>query len=155
LAELVTIDPVAMSVRATNVYEEQSLGVFELEKSNDMNPEGDVDKARAPFDTPGRVVIWGKYLSTHAKDLLSFGMCLSLRPLCLFVKLTIGYLDMWSLALAVFVVCWIEVSLVWYFQLMDVSDAVIHSANTWRILTSGSTSSRSSLSSYLPIPRLA
>jgi hypothetical protein len=55
-----------MSVRSTNVYEEQSLGIFddkddEEEDEDDFKPEG------------GRVTIWSRYVAMHARKQLSFG----------------------------------------------------------------------------------
>lgn len=54
------------SVRSTNVYEEQSLGIFEEEEDNDENDES--------FQATGhRVTIWSRYLAMHARRQLSFG----------------------------------------------------------------------------------
>ena len=55
------LDPIALSVRSTNVYEEKSLGVFEDEDEVEPNPEGD------------RITVWGRYLSWHARRQLAFG----------------------------------------------------------------------------------
>jgi len=52
------------SVRSTNVYEEQSLGVFH---EDDWHLEGD-----------SRIAIWGNYILQHSRTQLSFGMGLSL-----------------------------------------------------------------------------
>lgn len=57
----------AVSVRATNVYEEKSLGVFEPEEEV-AEPDDDSTK---PADA--RVAIWGKYLMRHVRRQLSFG----------------------------------------------------------------------------------
>ncbi|KAI0343670.1 hypothetical protein BDW22DRAFT_1356171 [Trametopsis cervina] len=76
----VSVYPIAMSVRSTNVYEEKSLGVFE--EDDDTIPEEE-------FTTPGnRATIWSRYLAMHMRRQLSF--------------------DMWWLGLALFLVCIIE-----------------------------------------------
>jgi hypothetical protein len=52
------------SVRSTNVYEEQSLGVFdedEVEDDDDFQPTGP------------RVMVWSRYLAMHARKQLAFG----------------------------------------------------------------------------------
>lgn len=54
------------SVRSTNVYEEQSLGVFaddESEDEDEFQPSG------------SRMTVWSKYLAMHARKQLSFGEC--------------------------------------------------------------------------------
>lgn len=59
------VDPIAMSVRSTNVYEEKSLGVFEDDDSS-LDEEG--------FTPSGnRATIWSRYLAMHARKQLSFG----------------------------------------------------------------------------------
>lgn len=52
------------SVRATNVYEERTLGLYK----EDGEPE-------YSFDATGsnRVKIWGRYLAMHARKQLAFG----------------------------------------------------------------------------------
>ncbi|KAF8967965.1 cation transport protein-domain-containing protein [Flammula alnicola] len=66
------------SVRSTNVYEEQSLGIFDAH-------EHDVDT----FEPSGpRMTVWSRYLGMHARRQLAF--------------------DMWWLALSLFVICIIE-----------------------------------------------
>jgi len=58
-------DPIAMSVRSTNVYEEQSLGVFHeqaLDEENTFEPSGP------------RLTVWSRYLAMHARKQLAFGM---------------------------------------------------------------------------------
>jgi hypothetical protein len=81
------------SVRATNVYEERSLGIF----NDEDNDEGD-------FEAVGsRVSIWGKYLALHARKQLAFGKMrvfyiIVMENHCL-------YLDMWWLSLALFLIC--------------------------------------------------
>ena len=76
------IDPIAMSVRSTNVYEEKSLGVFHDDDAS-LDEEG--------FTPAGsRATVWSQYLAMHMRKQLSF--------------------DMWWLGLALFLVCIIEVS---------------------------------------------
>ncbi|KAH9944580.1 TrkH-domain-containing protein [Amylocystis lapponica] len=76
----VSVYPIAMSVRSTNVYEEKSLGVFDEEEESDdeedFNPTGN------------RVTVWSRYLAMHMRKQLSF--------------------DMWWLGMALFLVCIIE-----------------------------------------------
>ncbi|THH33045.1 hypothetical protein EUX98_g1121 [Antrodiella citrinella] len=68
----VSVYPIAMSVRSTNVYEENSLGVYH-------NPEDD----ESEFNPVGsRYTVWSRYLAMHMRKQLSF--------------------DMWWLALALF-----------------------------------------------------
>ncbi|EJD07960.1 uncharacterized protein FOMMEDRAFT_164765 [Fomitiporia mediterranea MF3/22] len=74
----VSIYPVALSIRATNVYEEKSLGVYEEEDEEDVESQ---------LEGP-RTAVWGQYLARHARRQLAF--------------------DMWWLALAVFLLCIIE-----------------------------------------------
>ncbi|KAJ7125143.1 cation transport protein-domain-containing protein [Mycena epipterygia] len=77
----ISVYPIAMSVRSTNVYEEQSLGVFrddeDSEDEDNFEPTGE-----------SRVTVWSRYLAMHARKQLAF--------------------DMWWLGLAVFLVCIIE-----------------------------------------------
>ncbi|EIN06562.1 TrkH-domain-containing protein [Punctularia strigosozonata HHB-11173 SS5] len=81
----VSIYPIAMSVRSTNVYEERSLGVFiDEDEEEERNQELEQNIAAQP----GRVAVWGKYLVSHARKQLSF--------------------DMWWLGFALFLVCIIE-----------------------------------------------
>ncbi|KAI0645210.1 cation transport protein-domain-containing protein [Trametes meyenii] len=76
----ISVYPIAMSVRSTNVYEERSLGVFANDE--DLMPEED-------FSISGnRATVWGRYLAMHARKQLSF--------------------DMWWLGVALFLVCIIE-----------------------------------------------
>ncbi|KAJ3890076.1 cation transport protein-domain-containing protein [Lentinula edodes] len=71
---------VCNSVRSTNVYEEQSLGVYRESMITDEDPD---------FQLSGpRMTVWSKYLAMHARKQLSF--------------------DMWWLGLALFLVCIIE-----------------------------------------------
>ncbi|KAJ3808222.1 cation transport protein-domain-containing protein [Lentinula lateritia] len=68
------------NVRSTNVYEEQSLGVYRESMIADEDPD---------FQLSGpRMTVWSKYLAMHARKQLSF--------------------DMWWLGLALFLVCIIE-----------------------------------------------
>lgn len=58
--------PLAASVRSTNVYEEQSLGIFE---------EGEESDDEEDFQPTGRrISVWSRYLAMHARRQLSFGM---------------------------------------------------------------------------------
>lgn len=57
---------VLFSVRSTNVYEEQSLGVFPSEEEPD---EDDFEPAGP------RVTVWSRYLAMHARKQLAFGLC--------------------------------------------------------------------------------
>ncbi|KAJ7668683.1 cation transport protein-domain-containing protein [Mycena polygramma] len=77
----ISVYPIAMSVRSTNVYEEQSLGVFREDESDDEEED---------FTPTGenRVTVWSRYLAMHARKQLAF--------------------DMWWLGLAIFLVCIIE-----------------------------------------------
>ncbi|KAJ4483156.1 cation transport protein-domain-containing protein [Lentinula lateritia] len=76
----ISVYPIAMSVRSTNVYEEQSLGVYRESMIADEDPD---------FQLAGpRMTVWSKYLAMHARKQLSF--------------------DMWWLGLALFLVCIIE-----------------------------------------------
>lgn len=77
----VAVYPIALSVRSTNVYEEQSLGIFETapqDEEEDFEPE--VKESRGK--------LWGRYLAMHARRQLSF--------------------DIWWLGLALWLVCIIE-----------------------------------------------
>ncbi|KAI0671153.1 TrkH-domain-containing protein [Trametes maxima] len=80
----IAIYPIAMSVRATNVYEAKSLGIYE---TDDIEDEINDD---AHWDSPSesRVQIWGRYLMRHARRQLSF--------------------DMWWLAISLLLLCIIE-----------------------------------------------
>ncbi|KAJ8507628.1 hypothetical protein ONZ45_g10031 [Pleurotus djamor] len=76
----ISVFPIAMSVRTTNVYEDKSLGIYTHDDEDDDEDE---------FEPVGsRVEIWGRYLSMHIRKQLAF--------------------DMWWIALAIFVVCIIE-----------------------------------------------
>ncbi|KIL68748.1 hypothetical protein M378DRAFT_70617 [Amanita muscaria Koide BX008] len=74
----ISVYPIALSVRSTNVYEERSLGVFD----DDNETEGEFDPSGS------RIAVWGKYLALHARKQLAF--------------------DMWWLATALFLICIIE-----------------------------------------------
>ncbi|KAI5890192.1 TrkH-domain-containing protein [Schizophyllum commune H4-8] len=74
--------PPLLSVRATNVYEEQSLGIFE-----DDDLEDDEENELANMGG-SRVTAWSRYLVMHARKQLAF--------------------DMWWLGLATFLICIIE-----------------------------------------------
>lgn len=90
------------SVRATNVYEEKSLGVYDPEE--DVTEPVD-DKSKA---VEYRVAIWGKYLMRHVRRQLSFGPWSSFCVFRLYVHT--GLSDMWWLAVSLFLVCIVEVS---------------------------------------------
>jgi len=75
----VSVYPIAMSVRSTNVYEENSLGIFE-------DQDESVDENFTPVGSTATV--WSQYLALHMRKQLSF--------------------DMWWLALALFLLCIIE-----------------------------------------------
>ncbi|KAI0827951.1 cation transport protein-domain-containing protein [Trametes gibbosa] len=77
----VSVYPIAMSVRSTNVYEEKSLGVFTTDE-DELSPED------AFSQTGNRATVWSRYLAMHARKQLSF--------------------DMWWLGVALFLVCIIE-----------------------------------------------
>jgi len=62
--------PIAMSVCATNVYEERSLGVFEDEDEDDAGIENEVDYPASD----SRVAIWGRYLGRHVRHQLSYDL---------------------------------------------------------------------------------
>ncbi|ETW74843.1 potassium transporter [Heterobasidion irregulare TC 32-1] len=76
----ISVYPIAMSVRSTNVYEEKSLGIYpeedDSDDEDDFTPSG------------GRITVWSRYLAMHARKQLAF--------------------DMWWLGLALFLVCIIE-----------------------------------------------
>ncbi|KAF8622670.1 hypothetical protein AX15_006779 [Amanita polypyramis BW_CC] len=74
----ISVYPIAMSVRSTNVYEERSLGIF-----HDDDPDEGGFKSSNP-----RVTIWSKYLAVHAYRQLTF--------------------DIWWISLALFLICIIE-----------------------------------------------
>jgi hypothetical protein len=50
-------------VRSTNVYEKNSLGVYEEDELDEENFN----------DKGGRVEVWGRYLALHARQQLAFG----------------------------------------------------------------------------------
>ncbi|THG92683.1 hypothetical protein EW026_g8305 [Hermanssonia centrifuga] len=77
----ISIYPIALSVRATNVYEENSLGIYRPNATEE-------DHQHMPDATEKRVAIWGIYLMRHARKQLSF--------------------DMWWLAFSLFLICIIE-----------------------------------------------
>ncbi len=79
------------SVRSTNVYEEQSLGVFDLQEHDDDDAESNV------LD-PGRTTTWSRYLTMHARQQLAFGKPPALRDL---KGLVISKLDRYVVASAI------------------------------------------------------
>jgi hypothetical protein len=74
----ISVYPIAMSVRATNVYEERALGVFDEED----------DEEDSEFDKEEGAHAVAKYLGWHARRQLAF--------------------DMWWVALSLWLVCIIE-----------------------------------------------
>ncbi|KIM26890.1 hypothetical protein M408DRAFT_330271 [Serendipita vermifera MAFF 305830] len=92
----VSVYPIAMSVRSTNVYEEKSLGIFSEEQDNDSEDSSLLSQEHRFGRREGesRTKIWGEYLIWHAKQQLAF--------------------DMWWLGLALWLICIIE-----RFPLMD------------------------------------
>ncbi|KAG8880238.1 low affinity potassium transporter [Tulasnella sp. 332] len=78
----VSVYPIALSVRSTNVYEERSLGIFE---AHDEEQDKDLEPAELQ---EGRAKVWGKYLAMHARKQLAF--------------------DIWWLGFALWLVCIIE-----------------------------------------------
>lgn len=67
---LILPDPIAMSVRSTNVYEENSLGIFEEDVES-------VDENFTP--TGSTATVWSRYLALHMRKQLSFGTDFSVR----------------------------------------------------------------------------
>jgi len=78
----IAIYPVAMSIRSTNVYEERSLGVY------DMTPEAEDEEPEGLERIPDRRERLGKYLYWHVRRQMS--------------------IDIWWLVWAVFLVAIIE-----------------------------------------------
>ncbi|KAI0317188.1 cation transport protein-domain-containing protein [Amylostereum chailletii] len=77
----ISVYPIALSVRSTNVYEGQSLGIYREDEEEDAIEDN--------FSHSGnRMTVWSRYLAMHARKQLSF--------------------DMWWLGGAVFLVCIIE-----------------------------------------------
>ncbi|KAG2356590.1 cation transport protein-domain-containing protein [Suillus spraguei] len=73
----ISVYPIALSVRSTNVYEEQSLGIYSDNDSEDGSA----------FSTTGpRMTVWSRYLALHARRQLAFDMwwlCLALVFICI------------------------------------------------------------------------
>ena len=88
------------SVRSTNVYEEHSLGIFEDENDDQEN------EADHPESDSG-VAVWGRYLGRHVRRQLSFGTPIFLNRLGP-IKYD-GCTDLWWIALALFLICIVEV----------------------------------------------
>lgn len=59
-------------MRATNVYEEKSLGIFE-EDEDETKVMEDIENDAAYPESDGRVAIWGRYLGRHVRHQLSYG----------------------------------------------------------------------------------
>jgi len=100
----ITIYPIALSVRSTNVYEERALGIY---KNDADELEDHLDEKRWNAGHESRVAIWGKYILRHARKQLAF--------------------DMWWLALSLFLLCIIERT-----PLMDTSD--VSWFNIWALI---------------------
>ncbi|VDC02697.1 unnamed protein product [Peniophora sp. CBMAI 1063] len=77
----ISVYPIAMSVRSTNVYEEQSLGIYNDE--NESEPQFPTNSSEVQ-----RMTVWSAYLAQHIRRQLSF--------------------DMWWLGVSLFLVCIIE-----------------------------------------------
>ncbi|WVR05584.1 hypothetical protein IAU60_002603 [Kwoniella sp. DSM 27419] len=77
----VAIYPIAMSVRSTNVYEEQALGVYEHDASATLGEDEPQFKGR-------KHEVFSKYLLWHMRRQLAF--------------------DIWPLAVAIFLICCFE-----------------------------------------------
>ncbi|KZV69989.1 hypothetical protein PENSPDRAFT_651888 [Peniophora sp. CONT] len=77
----ISVYPIAMSVRSTNVYEEQSLGIYMDE--NESEPQFPAGASEGQ-----RMTVWSTYLAQHIRRQLSF--------------------DMWWLGVSLFLVCIIE-----------------------------------------------
>jgi len=106
------------SVRATNVYEERSLGIFPDTKHDpeveELSQNGDLN-SRAKyvlfcFHLLGLFLqlshrIWGNHLGAHMRQQLSFGMYYFSRMIAIFI---FRCPDMWWLATALFLVCIVE-----------------------------------------------
>ncbi|KAA1476458.1 hypothetical protein DENSPDRAFT_807240 [Dentipellis sp. KUC8613] len=88
----ISVYPIAMSVRSTNVYEEKSLGIYE----NEDEEEGGEDE----FSTSGgRITVWSRYLAMHARKQLAFDMwwlCLGLLLVCIVERGNINNPDNFS-----------------------------------------------------------
>lgn len=78
----ISVYPIAMSVRSTNVYEEQSLGIYPDVDSN----EKDINLFAT--STSDRITVWSRYLGFHVRKQLAF--------------------DMWWLGVALWLICIIE-----------------------------------------------
>jgi Trk-type K+ transport system membrane component len=103
----VSVYPIAMSVRSTNVYEERSLGVFAEETGNDSDDSSILSQERRFGHREGesRSKVWGEYLLWHAKSVFlpqweAFQLKYSFRQQLAF--------DMWWLGLALWLICIIE-----------------------------------------------
>ncbi|KAJ2922682.1 hypothetical protein H1R20_g14420, partial [Candolleomyces eurysporus] len=74
----ISVYPIAMSIRSTNVYEEKSLGVFHSDERIETREEN--------FRHEGpRITVWSRYLAMHMKQQLAF--------------------DMWWIAISLFLLC--------------------------------------------------
>jgi Trk-type K+ transport system membrane component len=104
----VSVYPIAMSVRSTNVYEEKSLGIFNEDGGNDSENSSLLsDEERFQHRLgQSRSKVWGEYLLWHAKLLI---VLLYLASLSSFIdcRQQLAF-DMWWLALALWLICVIE-----------------------------------------------
>ncbi|KAF5317199.1 hypothetical protein D9611_004011 [Ephemerocybe angulata] len=75
----ISVYPIAMSIRSTNVYEEKSLGIFH----EDVDGEEEFENRQKGEEE--RTNIFGRYLAMHARQQLAF--------------------DMWWIAISLFVLC--------------------------------------------------
>ncbi|EKM49791.1 uncharacterized protein PHACADRAFT_214314 [Phanerochaete carnosa HHB-10118-sp] len=82
----IAIYPIAMSVRSTNVYEENSLGVYPDDDDDDDDDDKFNEKTLKAKEK--RVQIWGRHLVRHVQKQLSF--------------------DIWWLALSLWLICIVE-----------------------------------------------
>ncbi|TIA73200.1 hypothetical protein E3P92_00492 [Wallemia ichthyophaga] len=81
----VSVYPIALSVRGTNVYEEMSLGVY---NNDDQSSEEPNENNVEPTVSESRGKLWGSYFGWHVKKQLSF--------------------DIWWLAFVLFLCCILE-----------------------------------------------
>lgn len=62
----ISVYPIALTVRSTNVYEERSLGLMEEDMPGMM-------EEREPSATGPGSQVWPSYLAWHARKQLAFG----------------------------------------------------------------------------------
>ena len=88
-------------MRSTNVYEERSLGIFEDEHDNIEN-EADYPS------TDSRAAVWGRYLGRHTRRQFAFGALSGHQFFAFLIDMHL-LTDLWWLALALFLICIVEV----------------------------------------------